>query len=109
MKISNYIMLIFFFIQGMIVAHTSEQVLIDKCIRSSADIEVGAVYYHYRNPQVLYKILYIGLLEATEEPCVIYQNMDNLKLIWVRAISSWQEPVMIDGRLNARFICVNKN
>lgn len=88
-------------------AHTSEQVLAQKLAEAESKIEVGAIYVHYRNPNQPYKVLAIGLLEATEEPCVIYQAQYGSNImqntIWVRAVDVWLAEVSLGDKKVARF------
>ena len=86
------------------MAHSTPQLLIQKLNHPAIEaIEVGALYYHYKNPSVVYKVLAIGLQEESEELCVIYQNCSDTKLIWVRAISSWLSTVEHANTLVPRF------
>jgi hypothetical protein len=82
--------------------HSSVEMLKQKCEYLAAEITIGQLYFHYRNPQVFYKVLALGLQEATEKPCVIYQNVDN-QLIWVRNVDDWSALVEYQGRQVPRF------
>ncbi len=56
-------------------------------------VMTGERYTHYSNPNCVYRVIAIGIMEATEEPAVIYQKEDDANApIWVRALSSWLEP-----------------
>lgn len=84
------------------MSHTSIELLQQKRFNADQLVEVGACYYHYRAPHFLYRVIGIGLQEATEELCVIYQNIDN-QLIWVRNLDDWCSLVEHEGQLVARF------
>jgi hypothetical protein len=54
-------------------------------------VRVGGIYSHYKNPSRLYKVTAIGIQEATDKLCVIYQDATNEKLIFVRDLDLWLE------------------
>ncbi|NBP58509.1 DUF1653 domain-containing protein, partial [bacterium] len=88
------------------MAHIDSKDLQTKLEPTQYNIEVGAYYHHYKNPQTHYKVLNLALLEWEEEPAVVYQSVvDNL--IWVRRINSengWNTLVKLDnGRVVNRF------
>jgi hypothetical protein len=64
-------------------------------------VTVGAEYEHYKHAR--YLVLQVALLEATNEPCVIYQAQYGERLTFVRPVSSWLEQVEIEGRSVPRF------
>jgi len=66
-------------------------------------VQVGGVYCHYKDPHKRYRVLGIGLLEATQEPCVIYQAEYGDQLVWVRALSVWLERVQTEQGMVPRF------
>lgn len=83
--------------------HTFE--ILNQCITSAKQqVEVGALYYHYRTPTQHYRVLAIALDEATEQPCVVYQAMYGEKLIWVRTLDAWCDQVECQGEIFSRFI-----
>ncbi len=66
-------------------------------------VEVGGLYSHYRNPDNHYKILAVGFIEATEEPCVIYQALYGENLTWVRTADEFLSEVEFEGKTVPRF------
>ncbi|MEX0594864.1 MAG: DUF1653 domain-containing protein, partial [Candidatus Paceibacterota bacterium] len=88
------------------MAHTDSAQLLDKLNSEQYNIEIGAKYYHYKNPQTHYQVLQVALLESDEEQVVIYQSIDD-SIIWVRKINGengWNTPVQIDnGQVVNRF------
>lgn len=59
----------------------------------------GTYWRHYKGG--LYKIIGHGIIEATEEPAVIYQDATNmLSAFWIRPLANWHEDVPTHG---ARF------
>jgi hypothetical protein len=83
--------------------HISIEKLAKVCNQIQADLEIGSIYFHYKNSQVRYKILQVGILEASEEPCVIYQSLYEPSLVWVRSLASWRTPVEHNGQIVTRF------
>ena len=73
--------------------HLSDQEITRRVSEGQRLVDVGATYAHYKDPTKHYKVLKIGVLEATEEPCVIYQALYGSRMTWVRPLSSWLEPV----------------
>jgi hypothetical protein len=66
-------------------------------------IQVGQKYAHYRSKDKAYLVLQIALLEAEVEPCVVYQDLHDLNLIWVRPLKSFCETVEASGKMVPRF------
>jgi len=64
---------------------------------------VDGRYRHYRNPQHLYRVLAMGILESTEEVCVVYQAEYGDCLIWVRPVKEWCEMIGDQGMMVQRF------
>jgi hypothetical protein len=60
----------------------------------------GDRYQHYKGGQ--YEIVETGFLEATEEPCVIYQSLQNGST-WVRTAQNFLETIEFDGKILPRF------
>jgi hypothetical protein len=73
-------------------------------MEAKQQVEVGALYFHYRSPGQSYKVLSLALDEATEEPCVVYQALYGSQLIWVRSVKAWCECLDYKGQLVSRFI-----
>jgi hypothetical protein len=81
------------------MAHTDPTQLLEKLNPEQYNIEIGAKYYHYKNPQTHYQILNIALSEWDEEPVVVYQSIAD-SIIWVRKINGengWNTPVQLDS------------
>lgn len=64
----------------------------------------GARYFHYKNPNQFYTIVSHGIIEATEEPAIIYQADYGDKTIWIRPAKVFLEEVEWDGKKVPRFI-----
>jgi hypothetical protein len=53
--------------------HVSLQELRQRLAQARAAVKVGGVYAHYKHPDRPYKVVGIGVQEATDLPCVLYQ------------------------------------
>ncbi len=64
----------------------------------------GEVYRHYKRGTT-YKIVCLAVLEATEEPCVVYEALDPEaeRRIWVRPLGNFCELVDFEGKQVPRF------
>lgn len=69
--------------------HATYEELAQKLADGRTQVEVGAFYRHYRNPEKRYKVLAVALQEDTEEVCVVYQTSHSSGLIWVRNLEDW--------------------
>jgi len=56
---------------------------------AKTQVRIGGIYLHYKNPDHKVRVQ-----EATDKLCVIYQDMANEKLVFVRDLDVWlEEPV----------------
>jgi len=87
--------------------HLSEEELAAQLEQAKNQVEIGAIYAHYRDPKNIYKVVGIGVIDATQEPGVIYKKergSDFMKsVLWVRSIHIWLEQVTVEGTLVPRF------
>ncbi len=58
---------------------------------AKAKVKVGGTYSHYKNPKHLVKVIALGTQEATDKPCVIYQEIEGGRHIFVRDLDIWLE------------------
>jgi len=63
--------------------------LTDDILMAKKKVKVGAHYYHFKNPDKLYLIEQIGLLEETEEVCVVYKALYGEKIVWIRTLENF--------------------
>lgn len=70
-------------------------------------VEVGALYNHYRNPGQIYAVLAVAIQESSHEISVVYQARYGAHTIWVRPLSNWLEEVDHQGKKFARFQRIN--
>jgi len=52
-------------------------------------VTVGGTYVHYKAIDQPNNVITLGILEATEEQCVVYQALYGNKLTWVRTLADW--------------------
>jgi hypothetical protein len=64
-------------------------------------VTVGARYEHYK--KLTYVVIDIALLEATNEPCVIYQAEYGEHITFIRPVRIWIETVDVNGVPTPRF------
>ena len=76
--------------------HSTEPELLFQLEKAHEQVEVGALYTHYRT-ETSYKVLNLAIIEATQEVAVIYQAASNpLKSVtWIRPLSSFLEKIYI--------------
>jgi len=80
----------------------SQAELAKELAAASKQVTVGAQYMHYK--QLAYTVLQVALIEANNEPCVVYRAEYGEHAIWVRPLSSWLEQVRLkDGTVVPRF------
>ena len=83
------------------MGHLSFDQLDDMIKVAARDVTVGGTYRHYKGQT--YTVTGLAILEATNEPAVIYRASYDERLAFVRALSVWQETVEVDGKSVPRF------
>jgi len=85
-------------------SHISHDELNQKLIDASKQVEVGAIYKHYKFPDRNYRVTNLAIQEAIEKVCIIYQDVaDPTAPPFVRDLDSWLETVEWQGSLVPRF------
>lgn len=79
------------------MSHKDQTQLLKKLENLKSKIKVGDKYIHYKNPDQFYKIIAIGFIESTEEPCVVYQAEYGDKITWVRPQNDFFAKVTLDN------------
>lgn len=76
--------------------HSTEAELLAQLEKAQEQVEVGALYTHYK-AKTSYKVVNLAIIEATQEVAVIYQMASNpLKSVtWIRPLSSFLEKIYI--------------
>lgn len=78
--------------------------LVEEIQKAGQEVEVGALYGHYKNPQDPYKVTGFAILEATDEVAVLYQVLEGEHCVtFVRPLHVWLETVEWQGRVVPRF------
>lgn len=85
------------------MSHKDQETLLKELEQAHKLVKVGSEYKHYKNPDKLYKVIEIAILEASDEACVIYQAQYGDKLSFVRPLSSWLDTVEWSGQKVPRF------
>ncbi|MGI0134463.1 MAG: DUF1653 domain-containing protein, partial [Candidatus Micrarchaeaceae archaeon] len=85
--------------------HKPLATLFDETQTAAQQVEIGALYGHYKNPQTPYKVTGFVILEATDEVAVLYevQEAGAPRVTFARALSSWLETVEWQGQTVPRF------
>lgn len=78
----------------------SRAFLMNDLVKAREDVIVGARYSHYKNPDKYYRVVDLGIDEATDKVTVIYR--DDM-IVWVRLLEVWKEMVEHNGEMVPRF------
>ena len=89
------------------MAHKAQAQLTQELDDAAAVISVGARYAHYKHPDKLYTVIGLAVLEASDEPCVIYKAQYGDNIVFVRPATSWLQEVMSHGQQVKRFTKVS--
>ena len=82
-------------------------ILKNKIEKAREKIEIGGIYYHYKDPNKKYIVLQIALLENSQNVAIVYQAEYGDKIIWIREIDNFLQVVEINGKKQQRFTLVN--
>jgi hypothetical protein len=85
------------------MAHLDQDALAALVADGESKVTVGATYVHYKHSDMRYKVLSIALIEATDEPAVVYEAQYGAKVIFVRPVNDWLETVEWQGKTVPRF------
>lgn len=88
------------------MVHTPAQVLEERLAEAATLVEVGAHYAHYKHPDKPYKILALALLEENEEVAVVYEQLQDERLTFIRPLASFLEGIEVGGKTVLRFLKV---
>jgi len=84
--------------------HKTAQELNNELHKAARQVEVGALYAHYKDADMVYEVTGLAIWEATNEICVIYQAQYGNHFTFARALAVWQEEVEWRGQKVPRFI-----
>jgi hypothetical protein len=79
------------------MAHKTQEKLLSDLQNLNSKVKVGDKFFHYKHPDSFYRIVAVGLIEATEEPCVVYQAEYGDKITWVRTEAEFFGKVTLDN------------
>lgn len=86
------------------MGHISEDTLLARLEKARHMIDFDTHYFHWKSPDKFYIIKDLALLEADEEPGVVYRAQYGRRLTWVRAISDFfSEQEKEDGKKTVKF------
>ena len=76
------------------------------------DLEIGAIYRHYKNKDYLYEIVGVARHSETLEEMVVYKALYESEdfgkdALWVRPKEMFLENVIVDGKEVKRFEKIN--
>lgn len=83
--------------------HLSPHALKKMLEDAAREVEVGAVYVHYKDASKAYVVKGFAVLEATDEPAVVYEWEYEPRLSFIRPLRNFVETVMVDGASVPRF------
>ena len=89
------------------MAHTSYRELAQRVKGAEMKVRPGSVWHHWRDPQQHYRVIRVGIDEATEDLVVVYEMLVETKpVVWVRRLrgpDGWLTPVTNKGTEVPRF------
>jgi len=83
--------------------HPSHETLLGQLDDAATKVAVGGLYYHYKNPQLHYKVVGLGVTEADNSICVVYEAQYDKHLVFVRPLASWLDKVEWQNKVSDRF------
>ncbi len=89
------------------MSHKSFGTLLYELSTAAEQVGIGAQYNHYKNPEILYCVVSLVILEATDEVAVTYSPITEPGISFVRPLTSWLEEVEGIGGKQQRFCRVN--
>lgn len=84
--------------------HKTQEQLLAELKRLEKKVKVGDKFSHYKHPDQFYKIIAVGFIESTEEPCITYQAEYGDKITWTRTDGEFFAKVTLEnGNIVDRF------
>lgn len=83
--------------------HKPQETLFKQLQKAKHKVRVGGLYYHYKNPELNYKVLMLAVTESDDNICVIYEAQYGIRLVFVRPLNSWLDKVEWKGIKTDRF------
>jgi len=90
--------------------HITADQLKQRLADAKSKVTIGGKYYHYKNPNQFYTVVDIAILEATEEPAVLYKPLYEgyEGIIWIRPISEFLSQNEQNGVMVSKFTLVQE-
>jgi hypothetical protein len=87
------------------VDHKPFATLAEELQSAAQQVEVGALYAHYKNPDAPYKVIGFAIWEETDEVAVLYEAQEDSaqRVVFARLLSVWLETVEWEGKTVSRF------
>lgn len=87
------------------MSHKPASALEQALSNAQLQVEVGARYFHYKNPTQEYVVVSLVIIEATEEVGVCYQaDYEPIRgIIFMRPLSDFLATVTNGGTVTSRF------
>jgi hypothetical protein len=85
------------------MAHKPSEQIVRDIEFVSTQIEIGAKYAHYKDRSKIYSVIGFGVLEATDDVCVIYRAEYEPELTFIRPAYQWSEEVQCFESIVSRF------
>ena len=85
------------------MGHLPQSQLREGLEKAKQQITIGGRYAHYKDTSKTYVVRDIAILEATEEPCVIYEAEYDEKITFVRPVREWLDEIGKDDAKMPRF------
>lgn len=89
------------------MAHTPYRELAQRVKGAEMKVKPGDLYTHWRDPSQHYRVIRVGINEASEELVVVYEQLVEPKpVVWVRSLrgpDGWLTPVIHKGAEIPRF------
>lgn len=83
--------------------HKTHEQLRTELKKAKKRIVIGGIYSHYKKPENLYRVIGLGIQEATDKICVIYRAEYAKEFTFVRDLDSWVDTPEFDGVKVQRF------
>lgn len=86
------------------MAHTPEEEIIRRFEEARKLVSLGALYFHYKQPDKYYVVESISIDEELEQPRINYRALYGKGLLWSRLLSVFLSKVELeDGKKVPRF------
>ena len=85
------------------MARLPELEIVNRLADAELQIEVGQLYYHYKNPDQHYRVKDFAYQVGNQKVCVIYEALYGQHITFSRELDSWLSEVESGGARVPRF------